>query len=128
MSEYFKQREPRELTNRLIYVTIFVVVAFLLILIRIWSLQIMKGGHYTELSTHNRIRTVKSRAPRGLIHDRTGIKLADNRPGFDLYLVPEDVTDWDKTHAALKEALCARRRYDKEEDLRRPRGARPSRR
>jgi penicillin-binding protein 2 len=102
LSEYFKRREPRELTNRLIYVTIFVAVAFLIIAIRLWSLQIMKGGHYTELSKHNRIRTVKSRAPRGIIYDRTGIKLADNRPGFDLYIVPEDVTDWDKTHSALK--------------------------
>jgi penicillin-binding protein 2 len=29
--------------------------------------------------------------------DRNGVRLAENRPGFDLYIVPEDVKDWEKT-------------------------------
>jgi penicillin-binding protein 2 len=105
LNGYFKEKKPRELTNRIVYATVFVVAAFLVIAVRFWSLQVLKGGYYTELSEHNRIRTVKSPGPRGLIYDRTGIKLADNRPGFDLYLVPEDVTDWEKTRAMLKDLV-----------------------
>ncbi|MBI5810627.1 MAG: penicillin-binding protein 2, partial [Deltaproteobacteria bacterium] len=102
MSEYFSDKEPGELKFRAQMATVAVSVIFFVLSARLWQLQVFSGDYYRGLAENNRIRTVKSPAPRGMIYDRLGVKLAENRPGFDLYLVPEDVQDWDKTKAALK--------------------------
>ncbi|MBI5888392.1 MAG: penicillin-binding protein 2 [Deltaproteobacteria bacterium] len=105
MSEYFKDKETSALKNRAVYVGIFVAVVFFTLAVRLWFLQIKEGEYYAELAKSNRIRTVKSPAPRGMIYDRVGVKLVDNRPGFDLYLVPEDVLDWVKTKEQINDIL-----------------------
>lgn len=91
---YFQDKEPREFKRRVFAAILFVAAAFFILVARFWYLQIMESSYYRDLSKNNRIRTVKSPAPRGLIYDRNGVKLAENRPGFDLYLVPEDVAEW----------------------------------
>ncbi len=85
--------------------TVFVALTFFALLVRLWYLQVKEGDYYRELAESNRIRTVKSPAPRGVISDRSGVKLADNRPGFDLYLVSEDVTDWQGTKETLERLI-----------------------
>ncbi len=102
MNEYMGEKGSGELKERLPIVTGMVLLAFLLLASRFWYLQVMKGPAFTELSQSNRIRLIRTPAPRGLILDRNGIRLAENRPGFDLSIVPEDVQDWNKTKAALK--------------------------
>ncbi len=105
MSDYFDNKDPRELKQRIFYVTVLVVILFSGLAVRFWYLQALHGAHFKELSENNRIRTVKSVAPRGIIYDRNGTKLADNRPGFDLYIVPEDVTDWKATKERLSNLI-----------------------
>ncbi|MBI5344526.1 MAG: penicillin-binding protein 2, partial [Deltaproteobacteria bacterium] len=95
MSDYFSDKEPGELKFRAQMATVAVSVIFFVLSARLWQLQVFSGDYYRGLAENNRIRTVKSPAPRGMIYDRLGVKLAENRPGFDLYLVPEDVQDWD---------------------------------
>ncbi|MBE9532122.1 MAG: hypothetical protein IME98_04895, partial [Proteobacteria bacterium] len=56
-----------------------IILAFLILMGRLWFLQVMEGKHYGELSRNNRVRLVKSTAPRGLIFDRNGTRLAENR-------------------------------------------------
>lgn len=102
MSGYFDEKEPRELKGRVFFAAILVAVVFFALAIRLWYLQVKEGDYYRELAENNRIRSVKSPAPRGTILDRLGIKLAENRPGFDLYLIPEDVKDWPRTKTLLK--------------------------
>ncbi|MEK7773815.1 MAG: penicillin-binding protein 2 [Deltaproteobacteria bacterium] len=102
MSGYFKDKEPKELKRRIFTANVFVLLAFFVILVRFWYLQIKESDHYRELALNNATRLVKATAPRGSIYDRLGVKLAGNRPGFDLYLVPEDAKEWDKTKEALK--------------------------
>src|SRR2546428_1438167 len=41
-------------------------------------------------SEKNRIRLVRVPAPRGVVYDRNGEILVDNRPSFDVVFVPED--------------------------------------
>ncbi|MFQ5329156.1 MAG: penicillin-binding protein 2, partial [Thermodesulfobacteriota bacterium] len=55
-----------------------------------------------RLSENNRIRVVRLAAPRGIIFDRDGNRLVENRPGFDLTVVREDLKDIE----ALKESLA----------------------
>lgn len=74
-----------------------VVGVFTLLLLRLWTFQIIRGEHYRNLSENNRFRLEDVIAPRGMIFDRQGRILVDNRPAFNLAIVPEDVKDLEKT-------------------------------
>ncbi|MDP2690382.1 MAG: penicillin-binding protein 2 [Deltaproteobacteria bacterium] len=102
MSGYFKDKEPAEFKGRAHIAYVMIVFAFFILAVRFWYLQAKEHDYYAELSQNNSTRLIKSPAPRGLVYDRTGVEMAVNRPGFDLYLVPEDVQDWDKTKEMLK--------------------------
>lgn len=65
----------------------------LILLLRLWYLQILEGDRYFTLSTNNRLRLRVVEAPRGFILDRNGEAMVENRPTFDLYATPEDVTN-----------------------------------
>lgn len=103
MSEYLKDKDPGDLKGRAYAAAILAAIAFFVLAARLWQLQVKEAVRFMELSTNNSIRLIKSPAPRGIISDRNGEKIADNRPGFDLYLVPEDVKDWARTRQALYE-------------------------
>lgn len=105
MSDYFKDKEPSDLRGRIFFTAVIVAAAFFILLARFWYLQVKESEYYADLSKNNRIRSVKSPAPRGVIYDKNGVKLVENRPGFDLYLVPEDVKDWAKIKYQLKTLL-----------------------
>jgi penicillin-binding protein 2 len=57
------------------------------------------------LSERNRVRIKKIPAPRGTIYDRNGVVLADTRPAFNLYLIPEDIRDFSETVDGLSGLL-----------------------
>ncbi len=73
------------------YLVVFIGLAFLVLFIRLWSLQVIKGGDLRRLSENNCIRLRDNPADRGMLLDRKGRILARNRPSFEVYLVPEDV-------------------------------------
>jgi len=73
------------------YLVVFVGLTFFLIFIRLWSLQVIKGGELRRLSENNCIRLRENPADRGMLLDRKGRILAHNRPSFEVYLVPEDL-------------------------------------
>lgn len=60
---------------------------------RLWYLQLELGAEMRRLSEHNRIRLRRVRAPRGIIYDRHHRILVENRPSFDMVVVPEDTPD-----------------------------------
>lgn len=101
--EYFKDKEPREFRERLVLVSTIVIVVFIALGARLWHLQIMKSSYFSELSETNRIRLVHNQAPRGLVFDKNGTLLIENHPGFDLFIIPEDVREWDETVRMLSE-------------------------
>jgi len=98
---YFKDKEPREFKGRVFAATILVGALFFIITARLWYLQVLEHSYFNELSLNNATRLIKSPAPRGVIYDRVGVKIAENRPGFDLYIMPEDVKDWARTKEML---------------------------
>jgi len=57
----------------------------------LWYLQVFQGEEYSQMAVSNRMRLVRKPAPRGWIFDRSGAVIVDNRPGFDVEVVPEDV-------------------------------------
>ena len=54
-----------------------------------------------ELSEKNRIRVRPVAAPRGILFDRNGLALVDNRPAFTLSLIPREMEDRNSVVARL---------------------------
>jgi penicillin-binding protein 2 len=65
-----------------------VIIAFLILLMRLWQLQILQGRDYRNLSEANRLKIIAIPAPRGIIFDRNGIPLVKNYPYFFASIIP----------------------------------------
>ncbi|HNQ62378.1 MAG TPA: penicillin-binding protein 2 [Syntrophorhabdaceae bacterium] len=85
----------------------------IILCVRLWDLQIMKGNEMRKLSEQNRIRVKKVIAPRGIIYDKKGKILADTRPSFNMYITPEDIKDFNQTVDGLAKLI----NLDREEIL-----------
>jgi penicillin-binding protein 2 len=77
-------------------------VGFLAVAAQLAYLQILSGERLAALSDKNRLRLRPIAAPRGILFDRVGLPLVDNRPAFTLVVVPRDVPDM----AALVDRLA----------------------
>jgi penicillin-binding protein 2 len=75
-------------TLLIIAFVLFGVLAF-----RLWFLQILSGDAYVAVANDNRIREVKVEAPRGVVYDRDGKLLVENRAGLNVGLLPMDMYD-----------------------------------
>lgn len=72
---------------------VFLAIAFSVLVVRLWYLQVIRGNEFQRLSENNRIRIRENPADRGIVFDRKGRILAENRPSFEVYLVPEDLRE-----------------------------------
>lgn len=75
------------------------IISFLLVLVllaRIFYLQVSQYEYYSTKSDSNRIRIQSIVPTRGLIYDRNGVLLAENIPSFTLSLVREYAGDIDQ--------------------------------
>jgi penicillin-binding protein 2 len=88
-----RRRESEEFRLRNQYFVFVAVIIFSLLFVRLWYLQLIKEQEFRLLSENNRIRLIKIPAPRGMIMDRHGRVLVDNRPSFNVMVTPEDVDD-----------------------------------
>jgi len=73
------------------YCLIILGVAFVLLSVQLWYLQTLRGNEFRRISENNCIRIREHPADRGLLIDRKGRILAQNRPCFEVYLIPEDL-------------------------------------
>ena len=86
-------RELLESKQRIMSLSFVVGVVFLILLVRLWHLQILSADDYHAMSENNRLRFVPVAASRGAILDRTGRVLVSNRPSFSLAVIPQEVKD-----------------------------------
>ena len=121
MTDYLKIADPEWFKHRLTGIVFFVVAAFALLAVRLFHLQVLGGEEYRRLSEANSIRLESIDAPRGLIFDRNGELMVDNRPAFDVSIIPRDAKPVDRTieklalrmeapSAELTEKILAHRR------------------
>lgn len=87
------------------YFVFAAILVFLIIFIRLWYIQIVKWQELRFLSENNRIRLRKIPAVRGMIWDRSGRVLADNRPSFNVMVMPEDVDNLKGLASQLSQLL-----------------------
>jgi penicillin-binding protein 2 len=66
--------------------------AFLTLIIRLWTLQVMAGEHYFKKSADNFVKENDLPATRGRIYDRKRRLLADNRPLYQVMVTPRFFT------------------------------------
>ncbi len=77
--------------QRIMVIAVAVTAAFLVIIGQLWYLQVLEGGRFLDASDKNRIRIRPIAAPRGILFDRHGVPLVDNRPAFTLSLIPREL-------------------------------------
>jgi penicillin-binding protein 2 len=64
-------------------------VMFAIVFFRLWYLEVLSGDHYLAQADNNRVREIKTPAPRGEIVDRNGHTLVDNRPAQVVQIAPD---------------------------------------
>jgi penicillin-binding protein 2 len=95
-TQFGRREDP--FRRRLLALIACTIAGFLLLLGQLWYLQVLEGHRLHELSEKNRTRVRPAVAPRGILFDRNGLALVDNRPAFTLSLIPREL---ENRHAAL---------------------------
>lgn len=81
-----------ELHKRLRWLALVVIAGFALLVGRLWQLQVMRGDSYYARTVSNVVKERYLPSVRGKILDRKGVALADNRPAFNIYATPKQLT------------------------------------
>jgi penicillin-binding protein 2 len=78
----------REVKPRIFWMASVASFAFLVLLFRIYQLQILRGDEYKGRADENFVKELRVPADRGLILDRNHRVLVDSRPSYDVVLIP----------------------------------------
>ncbi|OMH33730.1 penicillin-binding protein 2 [Motiliproteus sp. MSK22-1] len=98
-------KERRTFTFRTLIAFCLVVLMMLGLVARMFYLQVLQYDTYRVKSDLNRVQLQPVAPTRGLIYDRNGVLLADNRPSHNLTLIKELVQDLDGVIARLAEVV-----------------------
>src|SRR5437764_8374541 len=79
----------QNLGGRIITIQVFAFVLLVLLGVRLYYLQIVKGTYYSDRAESQRVRLIPIPAPRGAILDRSGRLLVDSRPTYNIVLSNE---------------------------------------
>lgn len=96
--------QPRVRRRFVIYTSI-AALFFLLLILRLWYLQVISFEDLHERSVRNRTRMLIVDAPRGPIYDRHGALVVDNRPAFQISVMRQDIIERDELFERLARLL-----------------------
>jgi penicillin-binding protein 2 len=94
-------REGQLFTSRALFAAVSIGIIVFIIIIRLVYIQIYSHEMYSVLSQNNRVSLVPVDPTRGLIYDRNGVILAENRPAYSLEIVPEHIKKLEETLVLL---------------------------
>ncbi len=94
-----------QLKKRLLGAGVIILFFFTVIMLRLWSLQVVNGENYKQKAYKNRVRVRELAAPRGHILDRYGREIVTNKPSFNVTMIQEDSTDVSETLERLAPVL-----------------------
>src|SRR5919202_5572455 len=87
----------QNLRARLRFIQALVVLMLGVLSVRLYVLQVVRGGRYAEIAENQRRRRLPIPAPRGVIFDREGRVLVDSRPIYNVILSREDLQEVDNS-------------------------------
>src|SRR4051812_7835860 len=93
--------ERRKANVRLSGLQFVIAVLFSLLAVCFWVLQVVQHAKFEELAENNHQRTLAWRAPRGLVFDRDGRVMVENRHSYSISIVREHTKNLDHTIRAL---------------------------
>jgi penicillin-binding protein 2 len=93
--------DRRRVGTRLVILQVAAVIMFAALGICFWVLQIVQGTKYEEMAENNHQRTLALRAPRGVLFDRNGKVLVENRNSFTVSIIREHTKDMNRTIGLL---------------------------
>lgn len=110
-------------TEKRLFVLYLIVLSSLLIIVgRLWYLQLAKGEYYTRLADGNRMRQLRLLPARGEILDRNGEVLVRSKSAFTVSLVPSGFPKGDTTSAKLLCELLGLSQEELDEAIQKGRG------
>lgn len=86
-------KEPAFASRRFQILGAFATLFLCVLIVRLYVLQIQQGAEYRKRSESNFVQERRISHSRGLIYDRTGKVLADNRPSHDVYVTAAFLPD-----------------------------------
>src|SRR5437899_1453649 len=89
--------DRRKVTIRLAILQYVVVVTFSVLAVSFWVLQVVQHAKYEEMAENNHQRTLMLRAPRGLVFDRNGHVLVENRHSYNISIDRERTKGLNRT-------------------------------
>ncbi|MEO0814332.1 MAG: hypothetical protein AAFY60_15830, partial [Myxococcota bacterium] len=92
----------KELRPRIVIAMGAVVLAFIVLVVRLYTLQIVRGEELSQRGQRNFVQHVEIRHDRGIIFDRNGEILVDSRPSLDLQLTPAFLGSENETEVTLQ--------------------------
>jgi penicillin-binding protein 2 len=96
-----QEEQIRDYQDRFRFLYAILFIALGILLLRLVYLQILSGERMKRYSEENRIKRVKIAAPRGMIFDRNRKLLIDNRPAFDLEIIPQYLKESRRTNEVI---------------------------
>src|SRR5258708_25623478 len=97
--------DRRRVTVRLSILQYVITVVFSVLAVSFWVLQVVQHAKFEEMAENNHQRTLALRAPRGLVLDRDGKILVDNRGSYSISIVREHTKDLNRTIPLLAALL-----------------------
>lgn len=96
------EEQIRYLQERFKFVYGFLFIGLAVLSSRMVYLQMINGDQMRQYSEENRIKRVKIPAPRGMIFDRFGNLLVDNRPAFNVQITPQYIKESGKPKEVIE--------------------------
>src|SRR3954468_23977152 len=88
------EKDARLVRSRVVFGAIAVMLLICVLVARLYFLQVIQYEYHSTLSENNRVHVQPIPPSRGLIYDRNGVVIADNRPSFSLSMTRERSGDW----------------------------------
>jgi penicillin-binding protein 2 len=89
MSYLGQRSDAGEFRRRFRWHVLAVILIFMVLIGRLFQLQVVEGTDYQEAARENIIRRVNLATTRGVVRDSQGRVLSSNRPSYNVYLVPQ---------------------------------------
>ena len=99
------EKDARLVRKRVVVGAVAIMLLVCVLIARLYYLQIIQYDYHSTLSENNRVHVQPIPPTRGLIFDRNGVIVADNRPSFSLSMTRERAGNWQEVLDTIVEVL-----------------------